>query len=403
MKHLLSILTLLAFGFIFYASQSVRHITKDANSYASVSKPEKKDTTVSYTLPLISLIENTRQEQSKGGITITCEIVPFTVTRESKTASEVFWADPSKPGYDVWQSAQLPYYDVSPNQFKLNLKIKNKQAHLLKMRDVALAVLNDGIEYKVPKEFMVEEWQAGNVMSGFEKNFEIPGPSIPELRAGKIVEIIINDVPVEYDQAGTVSKRANFTWTFLVQTKTESKSETVNYSYDYTPVETRTCPACNGSKYAMVTCMYCKGTGRILNSWNNQYVTCSTCNGSGRMQVNCTTCSGDGYLSYPKSKRPTITSSVHWSGYWVEVDTKPTGANIQVFDPDKGQYIYVIGMSNCQVQWFRTGDKAYPIIVEYNGKKVRVLPYKEGNKESAQVKIDFTTGEPTVKNGQVSY
>ena len=68
-------------------------------------------------------------------------------------------------------------------------------------------------------------------------------------------------------------------------------------------------------------------------------------------------------------------------------------------DPDKNQYVYAQGISNCQVQWLKTENNQYPIIVEYGGKKIKVLPYKNG-KETAKVKIDFTTGSPIINVGQ---
>lgn len=400
MKNIYSIIALVIFSFLFFASNSVKRLTYDANTYVNVSRADHKDTTVTYTIPSINLIENTKQEQTKGGITITCQIVPFVVNKETSTVSSVFWADPAKPGYDVFQTALLPYYTVSPNQLKFNLKIKNKQDHLLKMRDVALAVLNDGLEYKVPRQYMDEEWQAGNVMSGFEKNFEIPGPSIAELKAGKVIEIVINDVPVDYDAAGNVYRRANFNWTFVVNTKTESKNEAIAYRYESRPVRKEQCLACSGSGKVMVNCSICNGTGKY-KGFDGKIYACSSCNSTGRVQANCRGCAGLGFLTFPQSSNPRVTSSVHWSGYWVDVISKPAGAAIQVVDPAKDQYVYVNSASNCRVQWYRSPTQTYPIILEYQGQKVKVLPYKNG-KDFPKVKVDFTTTPPTIQVGQAA-
>lgn len=398
MKKLYSLVTLCVFAFLFFASNSVKHLSKDANTYADVSKPESKDTTLFYTLPTIMPIEKTTQEQTKGGITITCQIEPFAVAQSTVSSSTPFYADPSKPGYDVIQTIQTPRYDVKPNNLTFNLKIKNHAERMLKMRDVALVLLTDGIEYKLPKEYMDDEWQVGNVMSSFSKDFSIPGPSIPELKDGRSIEIFINDVPISYDQAGNVTKRENFRWTFMVKTKTESKGFKIGYTYDYQPVHKERCVSCNGTGQVRGVCQGCKGTGRIRGLDGNPII-CATCNGTGQASFKCTNCNGFGSIAYPKSKRPPVTSSVHWSGYWVTVNTKPEGANIQIMDPDKGTYVYVNKTSNCQVQWYKSPTQQYPIIVDYNGKKAKVLPYKNG-KESSKVQIDFTTSEPTIKIGQ---
>lgn len=401
MKSLYSLVALCAFAFLFYASNSVKHITKDANTYAEIARPESKDTTLFYTLPSIVPIEKTTQEQTKGGITISCQLEAFSVSQKMETPPPVpFYADPAKPGYDVMQTIQRPYYDVNPSNLTFNLKIKNHGERMLKMRDVALVLLTDGIEYKLPKQYMDDEWQAGNVMSSFSKDFAIPGPSIPELKDGRTVEIFINDVPIAYDQAGNVTKRDNFSWTFMVKTKTESKGFKIGYTYDYQPVHKEQCLSCSGTGQVMGTCSACKGTGRFKN-FDGSVITCPTCNGTGQSKFRCANCNGYGSNSYPKSQQPPVTSSVHWSGYWVTVNTKPEGANIQIMDPDKGSYVYANRTSNCQVQWYKSPNKAYPIIVDYDGKKVKVLPYKDG-KESDKIVVDFTTGVPTVKTGQVA-
>lgn len=396
MKKTFTILTVLIYCALFYASKSVSKISKDVKTYSNVSKIDKKDTTVSVSYPILLPINNTKQELTKGGVTVSCEIVPFDINKTTNQNREIFYADPSKPGFDIYQTANIPAFSVTPDRVSFNLKIKNKQSHLLKMREVALVMLIDGIQYSWPKTFIDEEWQSGMIVSGFEKSFNLPGPKLENLKNAKVINIFLNDLPVSYDQAGNVSKRENFEWTFQANIKTENRSEPIIFTYETEPVHKEQCISCSGSGKRNVSCTACGGDG--IFTFDGKNSRCNRCNGSGKVAINCSVCGGMGFLSYPKSKLPEVSSLERWNGHIVTVRTIPDGATVSIYDVDAKKYLDQNALTPIRVNWLRNSSEDFPIIISLNGKKVKVMPFKKG-KASNKILIDFTPETPFVKIG----
>ncbi|ROL56486.1 energy transducer TonB [Bacteroidetes/Chlorobi group bacterium ChocPot_Mid] len=73
---------------------------------------------------------------------------------------------------------------------------------------------------------------------------------------------------------------------------------------------------------------------------------------------------------------------------------------ISVVDVNNGTYKKV-GTSNIKVKWYTSSLNSYPIVVEYQDKSVKVLPFAKDGKELDNIVVDFLSkSEPVVKIGK---
>jgi hypothetical protein len=400
-RHLYSALTLIVFGLLFCASASVKQISTTEKTYADTKK-KSGTITVSYNLPVITPTADTKQTQTKGTVTVSCEIIPITVAMKDNVERKI--ADSDQPGYDVYEVSHVPSPVITPDRFKLNIKIKNNGDRILKVRETALLLQVDGVQYHIP-EASLTDWYGGMIIKNGEFNYTINGPDFTNLANAKLIYLFINDVPTIMDEGGNIKKRENFEWYFECKQEQQSKQVETTYTYETSPIRKERCNSCSGagSFSNTVTCSACSGRGIVYNSYSKANVKCYSCSGNGKViqKTTCSNCSGAGELSYPLSKRPPVTSSVTYSGAVVEVVTIPTGAQVSVVNTKTGEYQYS-GTANRTVNWYQTNQKQFPIIVEYNGKEVKVLPYNDKGKLIPKVVVNFTTGG-TVEKGKRAY
>ncbi len=418
-KHICSAMTLIVFAVFFSGCAFQMPIQRISSSNVSYEKVDRSATPTpyeaSYELPVLKAVEKTKQDQIKGGVMVSCEITPFEATKIMNEEKEIVTADPNKPGYDIYKVGTRIGYDVSPDVIWFNIRIKNNQDRILKLKDVAIVMLIDGVAYNIPEDAKLE-WVGGMLVKGFEKTQKIKGPRISGLGTDKVVYVSINDVPTVYSPGGEILKKENFEWYYQVTRQQIKKQEMMQYSYQEQPVYRETCSKCGGSGQVpqQVQCSKCVGTGKLqyVNYDKNGKVTskyvgnCDQCNGTGAVtiQVRCANCSGKGQIEYPKSPSPRVISNVTWTGWRVNIATKPAGATVNIVDPKTSQYIYA-GVTNGTVDWFSSNtatSESFPIILEYQGKKYKVLPYDAKGNPSAEVNIDFLSKNGiTVEGGRI--
>lgn len=403
MKQLLSISTLAFFAFLFYASASPDYLRYVETTFAeSEARVESKDTVITYQNPIISLEDNTKQTQKIGGVTITCEAVPFMINKLDKTTDNYLYRDPARPNLDVKRVTHRPEYSFNPNEIQLKVTINNNQGRVLKLRDCAVVMIIDNLQYSLPQD-VVETWEGSNVISGFSTSLILSGPQIQTLTRPKSIEVFINDVPTSFDQAGNVLRRDNFTWLFTCRLEPKTANEKITYTYVDEPVRVERCNVCEAVGYIETkqTCTKCGGDGTFIGAIDKQTYKCDRCNASGKETVKntCSTCSGDGKIDYPKSSLPPVTSQTEWTGFKVDVATTPPGATVSVFDRKTKKYVDVGTTPKSDIVWLNTQSKVNPIIVTYNGISVKVLPYSSSNKALSRISVDFSTGEGVVKAG----
>lgn len=393
--------TLFLFAWMFWASSSSKQATTTVKTYEEVKKKDVEPYDLTYELPIIKPTNETKQTQKKGGVTITCEVIPFDVSIIDKVKREIYYADPNMPGYDVFQVSHTPSPDVNPKKFLLNIKIKNNQERILKVRETALLLQIDGVTHHIP-EASLTDWYAGMIIKNGEFNYKIQGPEFNSLIDKKTVYLFINDVPTIMDEGGNIKKRENFEWYFECNKQTINKQAQKTYSYETAPIETRQCEKCEGTGTdpTIYQCSTCKGGGQTKNIFDGKYYTCSTCKGTGKVKYKCKNCDGDGVLAFPKSQLPRETSSTSWTGWPVIVSTNPAGAVVKVIDTKTSKY-YDAGTSNCTVNWYTSNSTSYPIVVEYQGKNIKVLPYNSKGKQIKKIVIEFSSGLPVIKEGSL--
>ena len=401
-KHFSSAITLVIFALLFGASTTqkpIQRITSSNVTYEDIDRtttPRVYET--SYELPVLKAVEQTKQDQVKGGVTVSCEVSSFEAIKIVNEEKEIATADPNKKGYDIYKIGSKVKYEVAPEEIWFNIKIKNNQDRILKLKDVAIVLLIDGVAYNIPEDAK-QEWVGGMLIKGFEKTQKIRGPKISGLGTDKIIYVSINDVPVSYNSAGEVLKKENFEWYYQVTRQKITKQEIIEYTYRDEPVYKERCSKCQGGgkENYQSQCSKCYGTKKLeyINyTTGKKWVgDCDKCSGTGNIitKVNCSSCTGDGTIEYPKSPLPKIKNKVTWTGWEVTVITNPTGSTINIVDPKTGQYAYG-GVSDGAINWFSTNTattESYPIILEYQGKKYKVLPYDAKGKPSSTIDVNF--------------
>ncbi len=401
-NNIYSLMSLIFFGGLFFASSSGKVATSETvKTYEDVKKRDSEPYTLSYELPIITPTNGTIQTQKKGGVTITCEVVPFDVSILDQEKKGVFYADPKMPGYDVFEVSHTPVAVVKPENFLLKIKIKNNQERILKIRETAMLMQVDGVNYNMP-EADTKEWYAAMLIKNGEFNYNIKGPELNSLIGAKLVYLFINDVPTVMDEGGNIKKRENFEWYFECKKQSVQKQLQKTYTYQTNPVESRQCNRCVGRGIDPDNkCSICNGAGQNKEPLTGNMIKCSTCSGTGVVQKNCNSCKGKGVLTFPKSPLPPETSSTSWSGWAVNVVTNPPGAVVKVINTSTKKYEEV-GTSNSTVNWKTSNSVSYPIIVEYQGKSVKVLPYNNKGKEVTKVVIDFSGNQPVIKEGSLA-
>jgi hypothetical protein len=396
-RPLYSVPTLIAFALII-GCVSVQQLRKTDVTYAETNKPPE-NITISYALPVIKATAKTTQMQTKGGVTITVEIVPFNATLGVKQVKTIGYADPKKSGYDVYEVSNTPTYSVTPENIQFNIRIKNNEAVPLKLSDVGFALIVDGTQWSFPTGYL-DDWNKGLILTGFDKTYTIKGPQLQGLYAAQVVYLFLNGVPTSYDEAGNVTKKNNFEWYFECKSEEVQKQEKKTYTYETSLIEKQRCAKCSGTGIDPTNykCNYCNGTGQF-KGYDGKIYTCDKCQGTGIVHIKCQDCDGLGTISYPKSSTPPIASSITWSGAIIQVITNPPGAKVSVVNTKTKEY-QSSGMSNVTVNWYSSDQKSYPIVVEYQGQTVKVLPYNDQGELIPKVVIDFLGGTLAVTKGK---
>ncbi|HLG39994.1 MAG TPA: hypothetical protein VI461_10010, partial [Chitinophagaceae bacterium] len=184
MKHIYSILTFIVFALLYLASATTREVQRVSTTEVTYQKVNKKTeeeiTTVSYELPIIRPMSHTNQNQSIGGITIICEATSFSPARNVKEEKKIFFADPDKPGYDIYEVALMPYYTVSPGRLYFNIKVINNLDFPLELNKIPLILNKDGVIIPLSQGSELK-WTSGIVAGGNSKDYHLEGPAIGEL------------------------------------------------------------------------------------------------------------------------------------------------------------------------------------------------------------------------------
>jgi hypothetical protein len=397
--YISSLLVLFVCAIIFSSCATVQKYGETEKTYYEIKKPDE-NISVSYRLPVINSTGKTTQLQTKGGVTISAEIVPFSAIRKIKQEKTVTYADPNMPGYDNFEITNTPYYLIAPENIQFRIRIRNNEQVPLRLSDVGFAIIIDGTQWSFPTGYL-DDWNKGLILTGFEKEYTVTGPQLEGLYSAQVVYLFLNGVPVSYNEAGNVTKKNNFEWYFECKAEAVQKDEQRTYTYEAAPIFQKKCEKCTGTGVdpQAYKCKYCGGKGSYVNQYDKKTHKCSTCDGTGIVHYKCDNCGGSGVISLPKSKEAPVRSSITWYGWKVNIKTNPPGATVSIVDRKTKEY-RVIGTSNIDANWFTSDVKSYPIIIEYQGQSVKVLPYDESGKEIPNIVVDFLGGKLSVTEGR---
>ncbi len=399
MKRLLPSTIILSL-LLLLGSCTVQQLSYTQKTYQNTQKSDET-VQVQYTLPVVKPAAKTTQEQTKGGVTISVEVLSFSAHLMEEEEENVAYKIPAQADYDVFEIRKTPYYRVSPENIRFKIRIRNREDVPLKLSEVGFALIIDGTQWSFPSTHL-EEWNKGLILSGFEKEYFVDGPQLDGLVNAQVVYLFLNGVPVSYDKAGNVTEKKNFEWFFECSSTEVTKEEEVHYEYVSRPIHKERCHKCTGTGKdpQLYKCDKCAGNGAYISKIDGKTYKCSKCDGTGKIQVTCDHCKGTGVLEYPKSTLPPVDQSITWNGWKVTVSTIPKGASIKIVDPETGVYTAAPYNTPVITPWYYTGTDKRPIIIEYNGQTAKILPYHEGA-PSARVVVDFSSGTPVVTRGEL--
>lgn len=379
-------------------------VTKFTYKYTTYKQMQKetKDTTLQIQIPSIEIDRKTVQLQQKGGIVVSCEVVPHSVEFNHSTGRDIFYSDPSSPGFDIFEVRNTPVAEIYPNNLQFKIKVRNNQDRLLKLWEVPIILNVNNIQTNLTGT-QLEEWNGAKIAKGFEHEFTIHGPKLSGFKNLNSIYIAAHDIPVLYDKAGNITEKQNFEWIYNVKMETVSKTGKITYAYEKSPVHKERCHSCSGRGYFInkYKCNTCNGNGSYKNK-KGETVKCGYCGGDGIVEVkeNCQNCSGHGEISYPKSTLPPIESQIAGTGWYVGIKTIPSPAVVKVYSAETNEYKFLQHNQN-KGFWYATHSSDKPILIEYNGKTVKVVPYDNEGNEIDDIKVDFTSGStPAVLAGK---
>jgi hypothetical protein len=133
-----------------------------------------------------------------------------------------------------------------------------------------------------------------------------------------------------------------------------------------------------------VQCPDCKGSG-----WVNKTEIDQETGLNHRYRKQCYKCKGTGFLmTYDWNKYELL------KGSRIKITTIPAGALIKIIDTKTREYKDA-GSTPVFVDWYYSY-----VIIEYNGKQVKVMPIDDGTTSLILVEVDFTKEVPIVKRGK---
>ena len=210
--HIASVFLMLGFVLLFWGSTSTFESTFQTSQ--QVDGPDSIDYQMDYLQPSITPVASTQMRIDYKGVLIVCEVVPIEVNPENEWR-RVPWTGGinQQPQARVFQVYEVPVYRPDRDRVVFKITLKNKQDRVLKLVEAPIVMMIDGNQYELPEDVYVE-WNNAMVIKGFQKEYTLQGPTFEQLQEARKIYLSINDVPVEYDQAGTVLEKKNFEWNF---------------------------------------------------------------------------------------------------------------------------------------------------------------------------------------------
>lgn len=185
-------------------------------------------TTVSYNLPVLAPVDPAKQNQVTDGLHISVSPATYRAQpvsrREYRRTLALLVVDGQYPA----QMRTTPGLTVAPRDVRFKVTISNPLPHVLRLSDTLVQFQVDGQNVDVPRS-SYEGFLSGFIPPRGQKEFEIGGPDLSTVPAGKTIGLFLYDVVTQTDGAGNATKKSNFEfyYTLSFQSKTETLPVTV--------------------------------------------------------------------------------------------------------------------------------------------------------------------------------
>lgn len=190
------------------------------------SAPPPQSVTVSYTMPVLSLVEAGAETQEQGSVVAKMTPPGFAADRVITTKCRQLPALMVVNNQYSYEVVRTPVFVVRPSFIEFKVKITNKLPRVLKLEGTIIKFTVNGEERTISSDGY-KEFLAGVLLPNQEKEFAIQGPEWKTLSNDTVLSLSLYDMCINMDKAGVVTEKGNFEWNFRYTTEQKSSEDSV--------------------------------------------------------------------------------------------------------------------------------------------------------------------------------
>lgn len=192
---------------------------------ATTPPPAPTTVTMNCQYPVLSPMPETKENQTKGGVSVTVAVSPFQCvqqvrkTREQKPLSAVekmMLNDRPAPT----QTTMTPYLQVVPERLKVTVRVSNQLSRVFRGAGTVIQFQLAGKTWASKQEDFAEFTNVIIPPRG-EQMVELYGPPVESMPPQATIGIFLYDVVTKTDSAGNVTDKQNFEWFYNYSTQTQ--------------------------------------------------------------------------------------------------------------------------------------------------------------------------------------
>jgi len=191
-------------------------------------KREVEMTRLTWKLPVLSPLPETKVLQEKEGIQISVTPCAYEATKVYEQQDKRV-PDPLIKSQNVlyyFERRNMPRAVVKPDRLEFLVKLNNKMDRVFRGAGAVVSFNVAG------KQVAVEQQGYGELLNAIvtprsEMQVKVSGPPIASLPDECSIGLFFYDVVTEKDEAGNIKKRANFEWYFQYKTEPKTADEQV--------------------------------------------------------------------------------------------------------------------------------------------------------------------------------
>lgn len=191
-------------------------------------KKEAETTRLTWKLPVLSPLPETKVLQEKEGIQISVTPGTFEAAKVYEQQDKRV-PDPLIKSQNVlyyFERRNIPHAVVKPDRLEFLVKLNNKMDRVFRGAGAVVSFQVSGKQVAVEQQNYAEFLNA-IVTPRSELQVKVTGPALSSLPDECTVGIFFYDVVTDKDEAGNIKKRANFEWFYQHKTETKGTEEQV--------------------------------------------------------------------------------------------------------------------------------------------------------------------------------